>query len=97
MAGPGRPKTGGRKKGTPNKVTADLRAAAREYTTEGLAVLLDVMRASASDHARVAAVTEVLNRGWGRATQHVDVEGRVTLEQLVLASFGAAAPETAAD
>ena len=34
MAGKGRPKTGGRKKGTPNKVTADFRETVQKLLTD---------------------------------------------------------------
>lgn len=61
---------GGRPKGAKNKVTVELAGAAQEYTTEALGVLVEVMRdAEAAPQARVAAVREVFDRGWGRAPQ----------------------------
>jgi len=63
---------GGRRKGTPNKVTAEIREAAQTYTTEALEVLAEVMRKSKNDSARVMAANHLLDRGWGKASQHVD-------------------------
>lgn len=65
---------GGRKKGTPNKATADLKAAARVYTAEALKTLASVMRASESDAARVGAAKELLDRGHGKAAQPITGE-----------------------
>jgi hypothetical protein len=65
----GRRPSSGRKKGTPNKAMADIREAAREYTAEGLAILIAVARNSDSDAARVSAVKELLDRGYGKAAQ----------------------------
>ena len=71
MAGRGG-KRGGRKRGTPNKVTAEFRKSlselARAHTEEGIATLVDVMR---GDHpmARVKAVELLFNRGYGLPVQ----------------------------
>jgi hypothetical protein len=65
-------KTGGRKVGTPNKATAEIRAAAQRYTAEALGVLRDVMRKGASEQARVAAANSILDRGWGKPSQILD-------------------------
>ena len=89
MAGGGsRPgeRRGGRQKGTPNKVTAELRYAAREYTEEALKTLAAVMRdRKASAAARVAAAIALLDRGHGRPRQHVEAEvnflDRLSFEQ----------------
>ena len=62
-------KTGGRKAGTPNKATAELKELARQYTGEALEALVTVMRSAESDAARVAAVREIFDRGYGKATQ----------------------------
>jgi len=64
-------KTGGRKAGTPNKATAELKALAREYTAEALDSLVNVIRSTESDSARVAAIRELFDRGYGKATQHI--------------------------
>lgn len=62
-------KTGGRTKGTPNKATADVKAAAQKYTPGALRTLAAIMRSSESDAARVAAAKELLDRGHGKAPQ----------------------------
>ncbi len=59
----------GRKKGIPNKATAELKGMAREYTVEALETLVGVMRDGESDAAKVAAAREVLDRGYGKASQ----------------------------
>lgn len=64
---PGTPKTGGRVKGVPNKATASIRDAAREYTAEALLTLAEVMRdAEAPPPARVSAANALLDRGYGK-------------------------------
>lgn len=72
-----RAKTGGRKKGTPNKATASLKEMARQYTEEALEALVGVLRDSETDAAKVSAAKEILDRGYGKATTVVagDDEG----------------------
>ena len=67
----GSPKTGGRQKGTPNKVTADLQDAARKYSFEALETLRKVCTEGESEAARVAAANALLDRGHGKPTAHV--------------------------
>ena len=64
-------KTGGRRRGTPNKATAEIRGAAQQYTKEALEVLVQVARNGQSDAARVSAACALLDRGHGRPTQAV--------------------------
>ncbi|MDR3499934.1 MAG: hypothetical protein P4L72_12000 [Parvibaculum sp.] len=64
-------KTGGRAKGTPNKATADIKALAQNYGEFAVAVLAAIAATSPSDQARVAAVKELLDRGYGKPTQAV--------------------------
>jgi len=61
-------KTGGRQKGTPNKATAHIKELAREYTAEALEALVSVIR-GADGAAKVAAAREILDRGYGKASQ----------------------------
>ena len=68
-------KTGGRVKGVPNKATREIKALAQQYTDQALATLVQVMQASESDAARVAAARELLDRGYGKSTQAVTGEG----------------------
>ena len=78
-------KTGGRHAGTPNKITADVKAIAAEYTEEALEVLAIIMRNRKSPaQARVAAAKELLDRAHGKPFQSIGgeegrpIETRVT-------------------
>ena len=62
-------KTGGRVKGVPNKATREIKALAQQYTDQALTTLVQVMQASESDAARVAAARELLDRGYGKSPQ----------------------------
>ncbi len=66
---------GGRQKGTPNKVAADVRALAQEHTANAIKELARLAEKSESDAARVAAIKELLDRGHGKSRQPVDVGG----------------------
>ena len=67
-------KTGGRKMGTPNKVTADLQEAAQAYTPAALKTLNEICVDGESEAARVAAANSLLDRGHGRPTTHVSAD-----------------------
>jgi hypothetical protein len=54
-----------------------LRELARERTEEAIETLADVMLNGESDSARVAAATALLDRGYGRPSQTVEVEGNI--------------------
>lgn len=71
----GTPKSGGRRKGSRNKATADVKAAAQKYTTEALATLAEIMRKGESEPARVASAKELLDRGHGKSPQPQTGEG----------------------
>jgi hypothetical protein len=73
-------KTGGRKAGTPNKATADIKAAAQAYTEDALATLAQIMKAGESEAARVAAANSILDRGFGKPRQAVDLDAQVKAE-----------------
>lgn len=70
-------KTGGRVAGTPNKATADVKAAAQQYTSEAVEALARIMRTSESDAAKVAAIKEILDRAHGKPKQSMDVDATV--------------------
>lgn len=70
---------GGRKKGTPNKATAEVKALARSYgpkAIEKLARLAGLLAegegAAASEQAQVSAITQLLDRGYGKPAQVVE-------------------------
>lgn len=66
---------GGRQKGTPNKATADIKALAQEYGPEAITRLVDIMMNSESDQAKLGAIKELLDRGYGKAKQQVEATG----------------------
>jgi hypothetical protein len=68
-------KTGGRVKGTPNKITADVRALAQEYGEDAIRELATILTTSENHSARIAAAKEILDRGYGKATQSVEMAG----------------------
>lgn len=72
-------KTGGRKAGTPNKVTADIKALAQNYAADAITMLATILTTSENDSARISAAKELLDRGYGRASQAVEVNGEVGL------------------
>ena len=57
----------GRKKGTPNKATADIRTLAQQHTPRAVVILAEIMENAESDPARVAAIKELLDRGHGKS------------------------------
>lgn len=81
-------KTGGRTKGTPNKATLEIRDLARAYGPEAIAELarlagLTKGAGSESEQTRVSAIKELLDRGYGKATQVIagdDTKPPVKLE-----------------
>jgi hypothetical protein len=85
-------KTGGRQKGTPNRATADIKELAHSY---GPAVIAELARMSGvtdapgaqTEAVRLAAMRELLDRGYGRAVQHMsaNVESSAMLLHLVAA------------
>lgn len=73
---------GGRVKGTPNKVTLELKDLARQYTPDALKALVEVVR-EGSEGARVSAAKEILDRGYGKASQHIDANVAMTVEEVI--------------
>ena len=69
-------KTGGRVKGTPNKATADIKALAQQFGPEAIKELATLMTTSESHQARIAAAKELLDRGYGKAMQGVELTGK---------------------
>ncbi|MFN7883403.1 MAG: hypothetical protein ACK5PF_10380 [bacterium] len=78
----------GRPKGSVNKVTADIRAAAQAYTDDALATLAQIMKAGESEAARVAAANSILDRGFGKPRQALDVEAQVKSDFTVIELIG---------
>lgn len=76
---------GGRTAGTPNKVTVELKGAAREYTDQALKTLAQIMLAGESEPARISAAKELLDRGHGKATTVIggDDENPLTVAHIM--------------
>lgn len=62
---------GGRKKGTPNKATADIKAIAGKHGPEAIKEAVRIMKESSSDQARIAAANLILDRAYGKAAQAI--------------------------
>lgn len=71
----GTPKTGGRQKGTPNKVTAEVREAALEYGPDAINELARLMKHAESERVRIMACREILDRAYGKARQTLEHAG----------------------
>lgn len=66
----------GRKPGAPNKITADIKAIAQTYGEESIIGLIELSRDPETPAAaRVAAYREVLDRGYGKAKQGIEMTG----------------------
>lgn len=66
-----KPPGSGRKRGQVNKLTADVKALAQDYGPGAIETLGRLMREADSDAARIAACRELLDRAYGKATQHM--------------------------
>lgn len=72
----GGPRPGsGRKKGSPNKVTAEVRSIAQQYGEQAIKMLAEMMLAGDSESARIAAAKEILDRAYGKASQVIEGPG----------------------
>jgi hypothetical protein len=60
---------GGRAKGTPNKVTVEIRAIAQRYGQEAIAALVRVMRTTEDPKVKVMAANSLLDRAYGKPAQ----------------------------
>jgi hypothetical protein len=66
---------GGRQAGTPNKATAEVKELARKYGATAIKELARIAFKGESDTARIAAIKELLDRGYGKVSQPIDVGG----------------------
>lgn len=66
---------GGRKKGVPNKATADVKALAQEHGPSAIKELARLASNAESEAARVAAIKELLDRAYGKSPQAVKLGG----------------------
>lgn len=72
-----REKTGGRQKGTPNKVArVDLRKTAAVFSLRAVATLVDIMEdVDANNSDRISAAKEILDRAHGKSKQVTEISG----------------------
>lgn len=68
-------KKGGRQKGTPNKITAEVKSLAQNYGSEAIDVLVELMRSDEASETRRGAANDLLNRGYGRPAQQTNLAG----------------------
>jgi len=79
MAAGGKRAGAGRPAGRRNKVTADIKELAQSYGEEAIKSLVEIVRDGEAPHAsRVAAVKELLDRGYGKAKQALEHSGGMT-------------------
>lgn len=79
MKNGGKRKGAGRRAGSVNKVTADVRALAGVHTPAAIKRLAHLAMNALSESAQVAACKELLDRGHGKSRQPLDVEGSLKL------------------
>jgi hypothetical protein len=79
---------GGRPKGVSKLVVADVRVLAKTYGEDAIEALVSIMGNAKTPLAARAAAIAVLDRGWGKPSQRMDVAGTVSLESLIMASLG---------
>ena len=75
---------GGRKAGTPNKSTADIKALARKAAPVAIKELTRLATKAESEGTRVAAIKELLDRGYGRASKPLEHTGGGNLTVTIL-------------
>lgn len=74
---------GGRKAGTPNKATADVKALAAPYSAAAVKELARLATGAESEAARVSAIKELLDRAFGKSPQAVTGEGGGPIQHIV--------------
>lgn len=94
MAAKGQPKSGGRRKGTPNKATTELQGLARQYTEHAIKVLAMIMVKGESEQARIMAARELLDRGHGKATQLIAGDPEHPMQFVVMTGVPRLEPPT---
>lgn len=83
MAGGGAREGAGRKPGSPNKATREIRALAGEHAPTAIGTLVELMKDDATPAAaRVAASKELIERGFGRTGNVVSLELETPLSAL---------------
>lgn len=81
-----RQKYGGRRAGTPNKATRELKDLAQRYAPAAMKELARLSVKAESEQARVSAIKELFDRASGKATQAVQHSGTVGTYDLTKAT-----------
>jgi hypothetical protein len=71
----GLPKSGGRTKGTKNKIQSEVKLLAKEHGPAAIGVLARIMKHGENDSDRIAAAKVMLDRGEGRVPNPVNIGG----------------------
>ncbi len=77
----GHTKSGGRRKGTPNRATAEIKAAFQKHGDDLVDALLKLTK-SDDERVRLGAIQAALDRGWGKAAQTVDLGVEVAITRI---------------
>ncbi len=64
--------------GRPKEV-AEVRELARQYTDEAIQTLVTLMQSAKLERTRLAAASELLDRGYGRPPQAIDLGGPIQI------------------
>lgn len=64
------------------RIPESLVRAARQYTRQALSVLLRLMRSAKSESVKLRAAEIVLDRGWGKSIQAVQIDGQLLAKKL---------------
>ena len=75
-------KTGGRKAGTPNRTTAEVRQLAMNRAAEAIDLIADLMKNSQNDAVRLQAAKELLDRCCGKSADALEVRRFENAERL---------------
>jgi hypothetical protein len=70
-------KTGGRRKGTPNRATREITELARAHVPAAIKELARLAKAAESESARVSAIGMLLDRAYGKPSQAIQHSGSV--------------------
>ena len=76
-------KTGGRKAGTPNRATAEIKALIQAHGAELIAGLLKLCK-SKDEEVRLNAIKAALDRGYGRPAQAVTGEDGGPIKMIIV-------------
>ena len=94
MAAGGKRAGAGRPAGRRNKVTADIKEIAQSFGEEAIKSLVEIVRDGEAPHAaRVSAVKELLDRGYGKAKQALEHSGGMTYNVVTGVPHGSGADD----